>query len=78
MGFGVFNWLRRMADKNMPMLLDDGMGSMPMEPDPLFDDTAALSIAPRPSKQIDLRIDKVRNRGCCRWESHQTICKIKY
>lgn len=52
----------------MPMLLDEGM-SMPMDGvddvDDLFGDTAALSM-PQSSKQIDLRMDKLRNRGCHR------------
>lgn len=61
-----------MADKNMPMLLDNGL-TMPMEGvddvvagvDDLFGDTTALSM-PQTSKQIDLRIDRLRTRGCCR------------
>jgi hypothetical protein len=54
-----------MADKDMPMLLDNGI-SMPMEGvDDLFGDTTALAIPPS-TKQIDLRMDKLRTRGCCR------------
>lgn len=56
----------------MPMLLDEGM-AMPMggvddvvdNVEDLFGDTAALSM-PQSSKQIDLRMDKLRNRGCHR------------
>lgn len=58
-----------MADKDMPMLLDNGIDngmSMPMDGvDDLFGDTTALPM-PQSTKQIDLKIDKLRTRGCCR------------
>jgi hypothetical protein len=57
-----------MAAKEMPLILDNGL---PMQldgvgdVDDLFGDTAPLPLR-QPSRQIDLRMDKLRSRGCCR------------
>lgn len=62
-----------MAAKEMPLILDNGL-SMPLDGvgdvDDLFGDGAGLPLRP-PSKQIDQRMDKLRNRGCCRYVSTQ-------
>ena len=58
-----------MATKEMPLILDNGL---PMgldgvgDVDDLFGDATAIPLR-QPSKQIDLRMDKLRNRGCCRY-----------
>lgn len=59
-----------MATKDMPLILDNG--GLPMQldgvgdVDDLFGDASALPLR-QPSKQIDLRLDKLRNRGCCKY-----------
>lgn len=55
-----------MATKEMPLLLDNGI---PMQMDgvgdvdDLFGDATGLPTMRQPSKQIDLRLDQLRNRG---------------
>lgn len=58
-----------MAAKDMPLILDNGL-PMPLDGvgdvDDLFGDAAALPLR-QPTKLIDLRLDKLRNRGCCKY-----------
>lgn len=58
-----------MATKEMPLLLDNGL---PMQldgvgdVDDLFGDSANLPLR-QPTKQIELRLDQLRSRGCCKY-----------
>ncbi len=55
------------AGKEMPLMIDNGL-PMPLDGvgvDDLFGEGATLTLR-QSSKQIDLRMDKLRNRGCCK------------
>lgn len=58
-----------MTAENMPLMLDNSVPGL-NHVDDLFGDDVPLSLAVRPPrKQLQQRLDELRNRGACKYEN---------